>query len=197
MKKVSLDDIIVPQWRLCMTKRKIIMKDKEIKRAISRMAHEIIERVRSIRELVIIGIQTRGVFLAKRLCKEIKKIEKKEIPFGILDITLYRDDVGNISHQPLVKETRIPFDITNKKIVLVDDVLFAGRTVRAALDEIMDFGRPRIIYLAVLIDRGNRELPIQADFIGKFIPTSKKEKIAVHLREIDKKDEVILEEMWS
>lgn len=175
-------------------KKKAIMDAKEISWTIKRMAHEIVEKSYGIKDLVIVGIQTRGVHLAKRIAREIETIEKKEIPVGALDITLYRDDVDSIAHQPLVKETKIPFDITDKKVVLVDDVLFAGRTVRAALDELIDFGRPKVIRLAVLIDRGLRELPIQPDFVGKIYPTSKKELVSVNLKEVDGEDSVFLRE---
>jgi len=175
-------------------KKKLIMDAKEISWTIRRMAHEIVEKSYGIKDLIIVGIQTRGVHLAKRIAREIETIEKKEVPVGSLDITLYRDDVDSIAHQPVVKETKIPFDITDKKVVLVDDVLFAGRTVRAALDELIDFGRPKIIKLAVLIDRGLRELPIQPDFVGKTYPTSKKELISVNLKEVDGEDSVVLKE---
>ncbi|NIM03595.1 bifunctional pyr operon transcriptional regulator/uracil phosphoribosyltransferase PyrR [bacterium] len=173
-------------------KKKAIMDANEISWTIKRMAHEIVEKSYGTEDLVIVGIQTRGVHLAKRIAREIESIEKKEVPVGALDITLYRDDVDSIAHQPLVKETRIPFDITDKKVVLVDDVLFAGRTVRAALDELIDFGRPKVIKLAVLIDRGLRELPIQPDFVGKIYPTSKKELVCVNLKEEDGEDSVVL-----
>jgi len=175
-------------------KKKIIMDAKEISWTIKRMAHEIVEKSYGIEDVAIVGIQTRGVHLAKRIAREIENIEKKEVPVGSLDITLYRDDVDSIAHQPMVKETRIPFDITGKKIILVDDVLFAGRTVRAALDELIDFGRPKVIRLAVLIDRGLRELPIQPDFVGKVYPTSRKELICVNLKEVDGEDSVVLKE---
>ena len=175
-------------------KKKVIMDGKEIFWIIKRMAHEIVEKSYGIKDLVIVGIQTRGVYLAKRIAREKESNEKKKVPVGSLDITLYRDDVDSIAHQPLVKETRIPFDITGKKVVLVDDVLFAGRTVRAALDELIDFGRPKIIRLAVLIDRGLRELPIQPDFVGKIYPTSQKELVCVNLKEVDGEDSVVLKE---
>jgi pyrimidine operon attenuation protein/uracil phosphoribosyltransferase len=175
-------------------KKKIIMDEKEVFWTIKRMAHEIVEKSYGIKDLVLVGIQTRGVHLAKRIAREIKSIENKEVPVGTLDITLYRDDVDSIAHQPLVKETNIPCDITDKKVVLVDDVLFAGRTVRAALDELIDFGRPRVIRLAVLIDRGLRELPIQPDFVGKVYPTTRKELVSVNLKEVDGEDSVVLEE---
>ncbi len=174
-------------------KKKIIMNEKEISRAIKRMTHEIIEKTQITKNLVIIGIQTEGVFLARRIVREIKNIEGKKIPVGALDITLYRDDSDSIANQPKVRETSIPFNINNKVIVLVDDVLFAGRTVRAALDEIMDFGRPRVIRLAVLVDRGLRELPIRPDFVGKKITTIPKDKIIVELKETKKYDRVILQ----
>ena len=175
-------------------KKKVIMDAKEVSWTIKRMAHEIVEKSYGIKDLVIVGIQTRGVHLAKRIAKEIESIENKEVPVGSLDITLYRDDVDSIAHQPMVKETTIPFDISEKKVVLVDDVLFAGRTVRAALDELIDFGRPKLIRLAVLIDRGLRELPIQPDFVGKVYLTSPKELVCVNLKEVDGEDSVILKE---
>lgn len=175
--------------------KKIIMNWKEMERTIRRLAHEIIEKLHGSNNLVLVGIQTRGVYLAKRMSIELKRITKKNVLLGILDITLYRDDINSISHQPVVKETKIQFDVTGKDVILIDDVLFTGRTVRAAIDEIIDFGRPRTIKLAVLIDRDGRELPIQPDFIGKFFPISKKEIITVNLKEIDKKDNVVLKEM--
>ncbi|MDA7857920.1 bifunctional pyr operon transcriptional regulator/uracil phosphoribosyltransferase PyrR [bacterium] len=175
-------------------KKKTILTAEEVSRTIKRMAHEIVEKNYGVKDLVIVGIQLRGVHLANRIAGQIKNIEKKEIPVGILDITLYRDDVDSIASQPVVKETKIPFDITDKKIILVDDVLYTGRTVRAALDELIDFGRPKLIKLAVLIDRGNREFPIQPDFVGKLFQTSKTELISVDLKEVDGHDEVVLKE---
>lgn len=175
--------------------KKVIMSKKEMERTLKRLAHEIVEKSYGIKNLVLVGIQTRGVYLANRISVELKKITKKTVLSGILDITLYRDDVNSISHQPVVKETKIPFDVTGKDVVLVDDVLFTGRTSRAAIDEIIDFGRPKTIKLAVLIDRGGRELPIQPDFVGKKFPTSKKEIICVLLKEIDKVDNVVLKEV--
>jgi len=167
--------------------------DKErIDRTITRIAHEIIERNKGVDDLVLIGIRTRGVPLAKRLAEKIEEIEGKKIKVGILDITLYRDDLTVIGPQPIVKETKIPFPITDKKVVLVDDVLFTGRTVRAALDSLIDFGRPRSIQLAVLIDRGHRELPIRADYVGKNVPTSLKELVEVRLTEEDGEDLVVI-----
>jgi pyrimidine operon attenuation protein/uracil phosphoribosyltransferase len=171
-----------------------IMDEEEIERAIIRIAHQIIEHNKIIKDLVVIGIRTRGVYLAQRLAKKISKIGGKEIPIGILDITLYRDDLTAIGPQPVVRTTEFPFDITGKKVILVDDVLYTGRTIRAALDSIIDFGRPKFIRLVVLVDRGHRELPIRADYVGKNLPTSKKEIVEVNLREIDGKDIVVIEE---
>jgi pyrimidine operon attenuation protein/uracil phosphoribosyltransferase len=174
---------------------KVEILDKlEMTRILKRMAHEIIENNRGTKDLVIIGIKTRGDCLAKRIAKYIESIEKTEIAVGAIDITLYRDDLTEIDTQPLVMmhSTDIPFDVTKKRIVLVDDVLYTGRTVRAALDALIDLGRPTSIRLAVLIDRGHRQLPIQADFIGKKITTSKREQIQVNLKEVDKKENVVL-----
>jgi len=168
------------------------MGESEIKRTLVRIAHEIVEKNKGATNLALIGGRTRGVFLAKRLAQKIFKIEKKEIPVGILDITLYRDDLSIISRQPLVLKTEIPFDVSQKKIVLVDDVLYTGRTIRAAMDAIVDLGRPQVIQLAVLIDRGHRELPIRADYIGKNLPTSRKEMVKVKLKEIDGEDKVVI-----
>ena len=178
--------------------KKIIMSCEEIGRTLRRLAHEIVERNSGVGDLAIVGIQTRGVFLAKRIVNEILKSGlsegKGEIPFGLLDITLYRDDVDTMQTPHDVKETDIPFDLTGKKIVLVDDVLFTGRSIRAALDELMDFGRPENIQLAVLVDRGHRELPIEPNFTGKKIPTSRDELVSVELEEVDGKDRVMLKE---
>jgi len=170
----------------------IIMGENEIKRALVRIAHEIVEKNKGVGNLALIGIRSRGVFLAKRLAEEIFKIEKKEIPVGVLDITLYRDDLSTVIQKPLIINTEISFKISTKKIILVDDVLYTGRTVRAAMDAIVDLGRPQIIQLAVLIDRGHREFPIRADYIGKNLPTSKKEKVKVRLKEKDKEDKVAI-----
>ncbi len=168
--------------------------DKEtIDRAILRITHEILEKNKGIENLCLIGIRTRGAILAARINSCIQKIEGRSAPAGILDITLYRDDLTLITHQPVVHETSINFDITDKKIILIDDVLFTGRTVRAALDAIIDFGRPANIQLAVLIDRGHRELPIRPDYVGKNIPTSLDQDVKVILKESDEQmDQVIV-----
>ena len=167
--------------------------DKEaIRRALLRIAHEIVEKNKGVEGLCLIGIRTRGVILAERLQKNIKEIEGCDLPVGILDITLYRDDLTKASTQPVVGETHIDFDLTNKKIVLIDDVLFSGRTIRCALDALIDFGRPSEIQLAVLIDRGHRELPIRADYVGKNIPTSLQQSVQVVLQETDRKDDEVI-----
>ena len=170
----------------------IIMGESEIKRALVRIAHEIVEKNRGVDNIALIGIRSRGIFLARRLAREIFKIEKKEVSVGVLDITLYRDDLSTLIQKPQIINTEIPFEISTKKIVLVDDVLYTGRTVRAAMDAIVDLGRPQIIQLAILIDRGHRELPIRADYIGKNLPTSKKEIVKVKLKEKDKEDKVTI-----
>lgn len=171
-----------------------IMDQETIRRSISRMAHEIVEKG-GLEGLCLIGIRTRGVTLAQRLKVAIKEIEKIEVPMGILDITLYRDDLTLVGAKPVVRQTTIDFDITDKRIVLVDDVFFTGRTIRAAFDALNDFGRPAKIELAVLVDRGHRELPIRADFVGKNIPTTKNQNVQVVLGETDgQQDEVVLEE---
>lgn len=176
---------------MSLTERKVL--DSEgIQRAIVRIAHEILEHNQGTRDLVLVGIRTRGVFIAERLQKQIKTIENKDIPLGMLDITLYRDDLGEIGAHPAVRQTELPFDMTGKIVVLVDDVLYTGRTIRAALDAIIDFGRPKAIQLAALVDRGHRELPIKADYIGKNIPTSKDEEVVIRLTEKDGLDEAVL-----
>ncbi|MFW6294920.1 MAG: bifunctional pyr operon transcriptional regulator/uracil phosphoribosyltransferase PyrR [Halanaerobium sp.] len=172
--------------------KKEIIDSDAMGRAITRIAHEILEKNKGTEDLVLIGIRTRGVPLAERLASKISEIEGVNIKTGILDITLYRDDLSTVSQQPIVHRTEIPFDITGKKVVLVDDVLFTGRTVRAALDALIDLGRPKQIQLAIMIDRGHRELPIRADFVGKNLPTSKNEVVDVNLEEIDGKDLVLL-----
>jgi pyrimidine operon attenuation protein / uracil phosphoribosyltransferase len=168
------------------------MDAEKIDRALTRIAHEILERNREVEDLVLVGIRTRGVPLAIRLQGRVATIERKEIPVGILDITLYRDDLTTVGPHAVLKETKIHFPIDGKKIILVDDVLFTGRTIRAALDGLMDFGRPRLIQLAVLVDRGHRELPIRADYVGKNVPTNLDEMVQVRLREEDGRDEVLL-----
>jgi len=170
----------------------LLMNADEMNRAITRIAHEIVERHRDLQSLGLVGIRTRGVPLANRLQRRIASITGQEIPVGILDITLYRDDLTTVGPQAILKETRIPFKIDDRKIVLVDDVLFTGRTIRAALDGLMDFGRPRLSQLAVLVDRGHREVPIRADFVGKNVPTSRLETVDVRLVETDGADEVLL-----
>ena len=172
-----------------------VMDHETIRRAIQRMAHEILEKG-GAQDLALIGIRTRGVIVAERLKKAIKEIEGVDVPMGILDITLYRDDLAlGGGAKPVVRQTQIDFDINDQRIVLVDDVFFAGRTIRAALDALTDFGRPAKIELAVLVDRGHRELPIRADFVGKNIPTSKSQNVKVLLQETDNaQDEVIVEE---
>jgi pyrimidine operon attenuation protein/uracil phosphoribosyltransferase len=169
----------------------------EIKRATTRIAHEILERNKGAARLVLVGIAARGDDLARRLAGEIHRIEGVDVPVGTLDITFYRDDIGMREEAPLVHETRIGFDITGTTVVLVDDVLFTGRTIRAAFDALMDFGRPRAIQLAVLVDRGHRELPIRADFVGKNVPTRRDEEVQVRLTEVDGEDAVVVGERQS
>ncbi len=169
-----------------------IMDADAIRRALTRIAHEILEKNQGTKDLVLIGIRRRGVPLARKIAQIIKEIEGTSVPLGILDITLYRDDLSQLGYQPVVRKTEVPFDITGKKVILVDDVLYTGRTVRAALDALIDLGRPKLIQLAVLIDRGHRELPIRADFVGKNVPTSRKEEISVNVQEIDGVDRVAI-----
>jgi len=173
----------------------VLMDAQAMRRAIIRIAHEIIEKNKGVADILLLGIRTRGVPLAERLAAEIEKIEGARLPVGILDITLYRDDLSTLGYQPVVHGTHIPIDINGKKVVLVDDVLYTGRTVRAAMDAVIDIGRPRLIQLAVLIDRGHRELPIRADYVGKNVPTSRKEIISVQVKEVDNIDQVLLREM--
>ena len=163
-----------------------------MRRAIVRIAHEIIERNKGVDNVVLVGILTRGVPIAERLAAAIKEIEKVELPVGMLDITLYRDDLSTLAYNPVCHGTEIDFDVDGKTVILVDDVLYTGRTIRCALDAIIDMGRPKAIQLAVLIDRGHRELPIRADFAGKNVPTSHKEAIEVYLAEQDGVDEVAI-----
>jgi len=172
-----------------------IMDSEGMNRAITRISHEILEKNKGGGDLVVIGIRTRGAPLAQRIAEKIKEIEKEQVPVGILDITLYRDDLQSIAYQPIVRRTEIPFDLNGRIVILVDDVLYTGRTVRAAIDEIIDFGRPKAIRLAVLIDRGHRELPIRADYVGKNLPTSRKEIVQVKVKEVDGIDGVTIGEM--
>ena len=170
------------------------MDETGIRRALVRIAHEILEQNRGVEGLVIVGIHRRGVPLAKRLAEAISQIEGVEVPVGTLDINLYRDDLSTIGYHPIVRKTEIPVDVSERTVVLVDDVLYTGRTVRAALDALMDLGRPKAIQLAVLVDRGHRELPIRADYVGKNLPTAKREIISVKIAEIDGKEEVVINE---
>lgn len=172
-----------------------IMDEAAIGRALTRIAHEILERNKGVQDLMLVGIRTRGVPLARRLVQRIEEIEGVAVPMGELDITLYRDDLSTIAEQPVVEETKLPEDVNGKIVVLVDDVLFTGRTTRAAMDALIDHGRPRQIQLAVLVDRGHRELPIRADYVGKNVPTSLREIISVRLTETDGEERVVIEEL--
>ena len=172
--------------------QRTIMDGTEIQRALTRIAHEIVERNKGATGLLLVGIRTGGIYLAQRIARKIYEVEKEEVPLGELDITLYRDDLGSRKGHLPVKRTHIPVDLNDKKIILVDDVLFTGRTIRAAMDSLMDFGRPRLIQLAVLIDRGHRELPIRPDYVGKNLPTGVDETVEVLLEESGHKDQVIL-----
>ncbi len=171
-----------------------IIDEVGLRRTVTRLAHEILERNRGAENLVIVGVRTRGVYLAQRIIQAIEKIEGKRLPLGILDITMYRDDFRQRLKQPVVQQTDIPFDIYDKDVILVDDVLYTGRTTRAALEALMSFGRPARIQLAVLVDRGHRELPIKPDYVGKNIPTSIGEEVQVKMQEIDGEDSVLLVE---
>lgn len=171
-----------------------LMDEVAMERALTRIAHEIPEKNRELSNIALVGIQRRGVPLAQRLQDKIKQYEGESLAFGILDITFYRDDLSLLSSHPIVKETNLPFDVNGKTIVLVDDVLYTGRTARAAIEALFDMGRPDKIQLAVLIDRGHRELPIKPDFIGKNVPTSRRETIDVEVKEIDGQDRVLLAE---
>ncbi len=171
-----------------------ILDSSEIKRALTRIAHEVLEHNKGAADIAIVGVHTRGIPLALRLAQKIAELEGHEVPTGKLDITLYRDDLSEIGLKPVVRRTEIDFDIHSKKVILVDDVLYTGRTVRAALDALIDLGRPKSIQLAVLVDRGHRELPIRADYVGKNLPTSKSEIVKVRLLESDSADVV---ELWE
>ncbi len=169
---------------------KVLLTSSDIERALIRIAHEIVERNKGAKNIAFVGIKTRGVPLAQRLAGIIQDMEKVEIPVGSLDITLYRDDVSSLNFKHVVQQTNVPFDITDRQVVLVDDVFYTGRSIRSALDALIDLGRPETIQLAVLIDRGHRELPIRADFVGKNIPTARNEEIKVFLKETDGTDKV-------
>jgi pyrimidine operon attenuation protein/uracil phosphoribosyltransferase len=177
-----------------MNVKKVVMDADGIDRSLTRVAYELLERNKGVEDMVLVGIQTGGVFLAERLKQKISRIEGAEVPMGVLDITLYRDDLRTSNKKPRLGKTDIPFSLDDKKIVLIDDVLFTGRTIRAAMDALIDFGRPKLIQLAVLIDRGHRELPIRADFVGKNLPSSLWEAVTVNLKEKSGRDEVIIEE---
>jgi pyrimidine operon attenuation protein/uracil phosphoribosyltransferase len=177
------------------TEKGKVMDENGMRRALTRIAHEILEKNKGTEGLCLVGIRNRGDSLASRLASIIEKIEGVRVPVGVLDITLYRDDFTTLGAQPVVHETAFGFDVNDKILVLVDDVLFTGRTIRAALDEIIDFGRPKSIQLAILVDRGHRELPIRADYVGKNVPTSNTETVEVLLKEADGKDSVVLKEL--
>ena len=178
-----------------MQEKTLLMDAKAIERALMRIAHEIIEKNKGTQNLVLVGIRRRGVPLALRLAEMIERIEGVALPVGVLDITLYRDDLTTQLEQPVVHQTSLPVSIVDKVVILVDDVLYTGRTVRAGLDALIDLGRPLMIQLAVLVDRGHRELPIRADYVGKNVPTSRREMIAVRMSEIDGSDEVVIMEL--
>jgi pyrimidine operon attenuation protein/uracil phosphoribosyltransferase len=174
----------------------VVMDADRISRALTRIAHEIVERNRGVADIALVGVRSRGVPIARRLARSLTDITGDEVPTGALDITLYRDDLmGHAAGtQPVVRKTEIPFSIDDRTIILADDVLYTGRTTRAALDALIDFGRPRAIQLIVLVDRGHRELPIKADYVGKNVPTSRRQQVHVRLQEIDHVDEVTIEE---
>jgi pyrimidine operon attenuation protein/uracil phosphoribosyltransferase len=173
--------------------KRVVMDHVAIQRALTRIAHEILEKNRGTEGLALVGIRTRGVHLSWRLAAKIKEVEGAQVPCGVMDITLYRDDLGRGRSHPEVKGTTIPFSVEDRRIVLVDDVLYTGRTVRAAIDALIDFGRPRNVQLAVLVDRGHRELPIRPDYVGRNLPTARKEEVFVRLVECDGVDEVMIE----
>ncbi|KEF33215.1 bifunctional pyrimidine regulatory protein PyrR uracil phosphoribosyltransferase [Deinococcus sp. RL] len=178
-----------------MTPKATILSADEVRRALTRIAHEIVERNKGAEHLALIGIHTRGIPLAARLARKLEELEGVTIPTGQLDITLYRDDLSEVAHQPILRETRVPFDLARRRVVLVDDVLYTGRTVRSALDALIDLGRPEAIQLAVLVDRGHRELPIRADYVGKNLPTARTELVKVKLAETDGVDVVELHDL--
>ena len=174
----------------------VVMDAERMGRTLTRMAHEIIERNRGVGEVALVGVRTRGVPLARRIAASLREITGQDVPVGALDITLYRDDLMRhaVGPQPIVRSTDIPFTIDTRHIILVDDVLYTGRTIRAALDALIDFGRPRTIQLVVMVDRGHRELPIKADYVGKNVPTSRRETVHVRLQDVDGIDEVVIEQ---
>ena len=178
------------------SKSAVVMDADRITRTLTRIAHEIVERNKGVGDLALIGVRTRGVYIARRLGRTLKEITGDDVPTGALDITLYRDDLMRhaVGPQPVIRRTEIPFSIDNKKILLVDDVLYTGRTTRAALDALIDFGRPKGIQLIVLVDRGHRELPIKADYVGKNLPTNPEESVQVRLQETDGSDEIVLQQ---
>ena len=171
-----------------------VLDEPGIDRALTRIAHEILERAGGTERLALVGIRTRGVSLARRIADRLRAIEPVQVPVGALDITLYRDDLGRKAEAPILRGTEIPFPVDGKTVILVDDVLYTGRTIRAALDAIIDLGRPRMIQLAVLVDRGHRELPIRPDYVGKNLPTARREVVQVQLREHDGHDQVVIRE---
>ncbi|MCR4424823.1 MAG: bifunctional pyr operon transcriptional regulator/uracil phosphoribosyltransferase PyrR [Firmicutes bacterium] len=175
--------------------KNVIMDEAAMRRALTRIAHEIIEANKGVGNAALVGIRRRGGPLAERLAAEIETIERVRVPVGILDITLYRDDLTTLAHQPQVHRTEVNFEVAGRAIVLVDDVIYTGRTVRAGMDALMDLGRPKCIQLAVLVDRGHRELPIKPDFVGKNVPTSRDEVISVCVREIDGEDKVVIQQI--
>ncbi|AKH17747.1 MULTISPECIES: bifunctional pyr operon transcriptional regulator/uracil phosphoribosyltransferase PyrR [Deinococcus] len=177
-----------------MTPKATILTADEVRRALTRIAHEIIERNKGAENLALIGVHTRGIPLARRLAEKLSTLEGVDVPTGMLDITLYRDDLSEVAQQPIIRETQVPFDLRDRRVILVDDVLYTGRTVRAALDALIDLGRPAGIQLAVLVDRGHRELPIRADYVGKNLPTAASEVVKVKLQETDDVDSV---ELWD
>ncbi len=175
----------------------LVMDAEQVRRSITRISHEILERNRGAAKIAVVGIRTRGEYLAQRISKQIGEIEGQSIPLGVVDITLYRDDISHTAEQPLVRGTNLPFNLDKVAVILIDDVLYTGRTVRAALDAIIDFGRPHSVQLAVLCDRGHRELPIRADYVGKSLPTSKQQLVEVCLSERDGLDAVYVRERGS
>ena len=177
-----------------MTPKATILTADEVRRALTRIAHEIIERNKGAENLALIGVHTRGIPLARRLAEKLSTLEGVDVPTGMLDITLYRDDLSEVAQQPIIRETQVPFALRDRRVILVDDVLYTGRTVRAALDALIDLGRPAGIQLAVLVDRGHRELPIRADYVGKNLPTAASEVVKVKLQDTDGVDSV---ELWD